>query len=396
MTGDRQRQPVDLERHLAGWDDAEYVVDLSNIVRPNPFGGPAKRTLRRLVLVLDALVRLTGDADVRVYLVADRSLRTGPGRAEFADRSDAECLDRWVADGLVEEVDEADQRILELASTGLPVIAGDLYVGHRDEHDWIQGDTERFLRAVKANRAGTAVRLVAQDMGRRPAHEVSQHAERDAHKAMGLLDHRRRPLLRYLGRAWRCPDPRCTLHDVHKKQGSVFPPRIRGNTAVCAVHGTPLVDEGPRPRTTQLKVLVAGGTKPARYTLAEGSETVLGRHPATGIALLDLLVPEVALRLSKEHLSVAFRGGKVLVRDLSRPGTWMRSAQRDFGFGEWTRLDPGADYIFQLSDEIRLTEEVVLTRSGQLFPNEVADAWKHATPTRRQPPPAADATTFLG
>ncbi|SQD94985.1 conserved hypothetical protein [Parafrankia sp. Ea1.12] len=385
----------DLERHLVGWGNAEYVLDLSNIVRPNPFGGPGKRTLRRLVLVLDALVRLTGDPDVGVYLVADRSLRTGRGRAEFTDPSDADRLDRWVADGLVEEVDEADERILELASAGLPVISGDLYVGHRDLHPWIQGDTERFLKPVKANEAGSAVRLIPQDMGLRPAYEISRHGERDVHKAMGLLDRRRRPLLRYLGRAWRCQDPRCTLYDVRKRQGNVFPPRIRGNVAVCAVHGTPLLDDGPRPRATQLKVLITGGATPVRYTLSEGSERVIGRHVEAGIALFDLLDRDVAARISKEHLVVTFRDGKVLVRDISRPGTWMRSARRNFGFGEWTLLDPGADYAFHLGDEVKITEGVVLTRSGQLFPNEVADAWKHAAPKRRQPQAAADAPTIL-
>ncbi len=388
-----------LERHLVGWDKAEYVLDLSNIVRPNPFGGPAKRTLRRLALVLDALVALTGDPDVGVYLVADRSLRTGKGRAEFADPADARRLDRWVADGLAEEIDDADPLILQLASTGLPVISGDLYGSHRDAHPWIQGDTERFLKPVPANAAGTSVRLVPQNMGVRLPYEKTRDSERDAHKALGLLDSWRRPLLRYLGRAWRCQDPRCTVHDVGKKQGNVFPPRIRGDVAVCAVHGTPLLDDGPRPRTTQLKVFVAGRPEPARYTLPEESERVVGRYVvAGGISLIDLLDPDVAKEVSREHLVVTFRGGKVLVRDIShiQRGSWMRSARRDFGFGAWTRLERGVEYAFQLGDEVKIIDGVVLTRSGRMFPNEVADAWKHDVPKRRRPQAATDAPTILG
>ncbi|MFD5251832.1 hypothetical protein ACFWM5_03195 [Streptomyces bobili] len=89
-------------------------------------------------------MELTRDPDVPVYLVADTSLLGG--HREFGDQAEVRRLRGWVADGLVEEVDDADERVLELArKTSLPVITGDQYVDHRLEHPWIQGNAWQFL-----------------------------------------------------------------------------------------------------------------------------------------------------------------------------------------------------------------------------------------------------------
>ncbi|MBL7501275.1 FHA domain-containing protein [Frankia sp. CNm7] len=375
--------------------DADYIVDLSNVAREKSFGGPGDRNLRRLRLVLDALADLTGDPAVRVYLVADRSL-LGEER-KFTGRADARRLRGWVSGSLVEEVGDADERILELAAiTGIPVITGDFYVGYRDEHGWIQGDTSRFLKPVPVDPGdpeGTAVRLEARDMGVRPAHDISARKEQDAFKARGLLDHRRRPRLDVLSRAWRCPDQRCTLYDLREAGGRVLLPRMRRGVPTCDLHRAPLLDDGPRPGAAQLKVVVAGRVV-ERHTLSEGSETAIGRHPEPGIGLYGLLDPDVAARVSRAHVVVSLRTETVLVRDVSSFGTRMRLARRDFRLGDWTALVPGVDYRFHPGDEVELTDGVVLTRSGQIFPNETADAWAHASPKRGESPVDARAATI--
>src|SRR5687767_4843532 len=89
---------VSVEHHLAASAErADYLVELSNVVRDTSIGRRGPRSLRRLGLVLRALMELTGDPDVSVYLVADTSLLGG--HREFGDRAEVRRLRGWVADG---------------------------------------------------------------------------------------------------------------------------------------------------------------------------------------------------------------------------------------------------------------------------------------------------------
>lgn len=381
-----------MEHHLAASAErADYLVELSNVVRDtSSVGGLGPRSLRRLGLVLRALMELTGDPDVSVYLVADTSLLGG--HREFADQAEVRRLRGWVADGLVEEVDDADERVLDLARmTSLPVITGDRYVDHRPEHPWIQGNTWQFLRPEA--RPDGSVALLAMDMGVRSAAEISRRMELSALKKQGLLGPSRTPLAEVIMRTWRCPELRCTLYDIHKG-GRILLPRMRRGVPTCELHGTPLVGEGPRLGTTQLKAVI-NGTCVARYTLDEGSEAHVGRLPGqVGIALHSLLPPQVAQQVSRRHVTVSARSGAVLIRDISTYGTRVRRARRQGAFGPWEKLPPQTDRPFRPGDEAELSSGVVLTRSGRRFPAELADAWRTeaartpvsptaAAPTRR-------------
>ncbi|MFF9689415.1 FHA domain-containing protein [Streptomyces sp. NPDC014623] len=381
-----------MEHHLAASAErADYLVELSNVVRDtSSAGGRGPRSLRRLGLVLRALMELTGDPDVSVYLVADTSLLGG--HREFGDRAEVRRLRGWVADGLAEEVDDADERVLELARmTSLPVITGDQYVDHRLEHPWIQGNTWQFLRPEA--RPDGSVALVAMDMGVRSAAEISRRMELSALKKQGLLGPSRTPLAEVIMRTWRCPELRCTIYDIRKGE-RILLPRMRRGVPTCELHGTPLVDEGPRLGTTQLKAVI-DGTCVARYTLDEGSEAYVGRLPGqVGIALHSLLPPQIAQQVSRRHVAVSARSGAVLVRDISTYGTRMRRAGKQGAFGPWEKLPPQTDRPFRPGDEVELSSGVVLTRSGRRFPAELADAWRAeaggapvsptaAAPTRR-------------
>ncbi|MFE2275892.1 FHA domain-containing protein [Streptomyces sp. NPDC059454] len=378
-----------MEHHLAASAErADYLVELSNVVRDTSIGRRGPRSLRRLGLVLRALMELTGDPDVSVYLVADTSLLGG--HREFGDRAEVRRLRGWVADGLVEEVDDADERVLELARmTSLPVVTGDQYVDHRVEHPWIQGNTWQFLRPEA--RPDGSVALVAMDMGVRSAAEISRRMELSALKKQGLLGPSRTPLAEVIMRTWRCPELRCTLYDIRKGE-RILLPRMRRGVPTCELHGTPLVDEGPRLGTTQLKAVI-DGTCVARYTLDEGSEAHIGRLPGqAGIALHSLLSPQVAQQVSRRHVAVSARSGAVLIRDVSTYGTRMRRAGRHGAFGPWEKLPPGTDRPFRPGDEVELASGVVLTRSGRRFPAELADAWR-AEAARSPVSPTAAAPT---
>ncbi|MEU6866759.1 FHA domain-containing protein [Streptomyces sp. NPDC046876] len=379
-----------MERHLAASaETADYLIDLSNIVRRTDIGPRGPRSLLRLGLVVRALMEATGDPDVSAYAVADASLLGG--HAEFTDPEDVRRLRRWVAEERVEEVGDADERILELARmTGLRVVTGDHFVDHRAEHAWIQGNTWQFLRPEP--RPDGTVALVAMDMGVRSAADISRHMEFAALKKQGLLGPARTPLTQVLTRNWRCPEPRCSLYDS-RTGDRVLLPRMRGGAPTCELHGAPLADDGPRRGTTQLKAVVDGSCV-ARYTLDEGARAQVGRFPGPeGIALHSLLTPEVAARVSRTHVTVSAQGGAVLVRDVSRYGTRMRTAGKGAGLGPWAPLPPGTDRPFRPGDEVELAPGVVLTRSGRRFPAELADAWR-AEAARGPVPTRASATTW--
>lgn len=385
-----------LERNLtSAADRADYLVDLSNIVRDPALGGAAPRSLRRLELVAEALVALTGDRSVSLYLVADRSLLAG--RREFGDPQEVGRLRGWVAEGLVEEVGDADERILEIAGmTGTRVVTGDHYDPYRGEHPWLQGNTWQFLRPVLRHGplpGPGRVTLVPLDMGHRSATEISRKLELSALKKQGLLDSGRTPLGEVVRQSWKCPERRCSLYDT-RSGGRILLPRMRRGVPTCELHGAPLLADGPRTGAAQLKAVI-DGVCAARYTLDEGSTTFVGRSPgADGIALHALLPPERAGLVSRQHVTVSVRQGTVRVQDVSSYGTRLRRADRRGRLGLWAPLVPRAEQGFRPGDEVELAAGVVLVRSGRLFPAELSDTWRAAA--GRTPSPAhAAATTRL-
>ncbi|MEV4926594.1 FHA domain-containing protein [Streptomyces roseoverticillatus] len=382
-----------MEHNLPGAaDQAGFLIDLSNVVRDRSLGGPGARSLHRFRLVVKALTRLTGDPGVQVYPVADRSL-LGAAR-EFTDRAEVAVLRRWIGEGLVEQVGDADQRLLELmeltSAAHTRTVTGDRFTAHRREYPWIQGNTDRFLKPV-AGPSGT-VRLVPLDMGVCTEGEISRADELAAFKKQGLLKQSDQPLTRVVNRFWRCPEPRCTAYDP--RGGRVLLPRMSKGVPTCEMHCVPLTDAGSRPAMAQLKVMVDGKCK-GRYTVEDGSRTGIGRQPADGIALYGLLPPAVAARISREHVVVSAEGGILLVRDVSTYGTQMRTAERHGRPGSWRRLSPGQDRRFGPGDEVELTPGVMLTRSARRFPAELAAAWRNAA-RNRPAPQGASLPTSLG
>jgi len=338
--------------------NADFIVDLSNVVRAG-----IKPYIVRFDRLLNALTIMERDPEVRVYAVADESLL----HLRELPQADRHTLARWRDGGLIDVVGDADERILELAElTGLPVISRDRFVGHRSEHPWLQGNTGQFLEPREEPDGRLVIRRV--DLGVVADWQISQHAERDALKKQGLLSGpRRRPVLEVLDRSWRCQERGCRLYAGGPGGGAgAFLPRIRRGRPTCEIHGGELLDDGPRQATAQVKVLVEGSCV-ARFTIAEGAAVAIGRAPGFGVSLTPWLDDRDKRLISRTHLVLAFRNGRLLVRDQSTNGTRLKVA----GSGEIITLDANSDRSVGLGDLLFCSARIALTRSGRRFPSEI-------------------------
>ncbi|MER8186078.1 FHA domain-containing protein [Kitasatospora sp. NPDC094015] len=369
------------ERHLRGEAGrADYLVDLSNVVRDTALGGSTPRSLDRLRQVLRALRELTGDREVTVHAIADESLLNPRYDHEFPDPAQAPLLREWRDRGLIAALGTADPDLLDHAQVfGTPVISSDLFKGHRGAHPWIQGDREHFLGP---ERSGGRVRLATRDMRHFADQVVSREGERDALRARNLLDFRGRPRSDVLERSWHCPRPAC-----HPG------PAIRGGKVVCRSHGTLLTDAGPRRPRVQLKILVDGVCRAwENVTEHEGREFVLGRGNLGRIEQCHLTEHRL-LTISRHHLLIVPRRGVLEVLDTSRARSRVRTLRPGGEPGPWKALPHRTGDIaggtsrprwraFGPDDEIELVAGVVLRRSGQRWPGERPEGVR-ARPSRR-------------
>ena len=151
-----------MQPHLTmNMDEAEFLLDLSNVVRSRRADGSQTASLHRLSRLLEALGGYTHDPQVRVYAVADQSLLSS---RLFASQRERQSLRAWRDARLLEVVADADVRLLELAeATGLRIVSGDRFRGHRDAFPWLQGSTEHVIEPV-VDRAG-GVTFRPRDLG---------------------------------------------------------------------------------------------------------------------------------------------------------------------------------------------------------------------------------------
>ncbi|MFJ8621320.1 FHA domain-containing protein [Kitasatospora sp. NPDC093550] len=397
-----------MERYLRGAAaQADFLLDLSNVVRATELGGAGERSLERLRLVLAALREWTGDREVTVHAIADDSLMRPDRDRDFPDPAEGALLRAWRDRGLIAAIAKADPDLLDHAKVlGTRVISADLFRGHRGEHPWIQGDREHFLEPLRG--PDGSVRLVPRDMRVFADREVSRERERDGLKARNLLDFRGRPRSEVLERSWRCPRTPCNPS-----------PALRSGKVVCRVHGTLLTDLGPRRPRLQLKILVDGVCRAwENLTEDDGREFTLGRAHLARIEERHLSDDRRG-RVSRQHLVLLSSRGSLKVLDTSsahsrirtlRPGQeptpWVplpRPDQPAGGAGTGSRGPGGVRPEgagperrlrgFGPDDEIELVPGVVLRRSGQRWPGE-RDEGVRAKPPRR--PRGGDELTSLG
>jgi hypothetical protein len=335
-------------------DRADALVDLSNVIRNTALGGSGLANLVRLERVAEALAELYGSSPVVMFGVADRSLTAG--RALFTDAEQRRRLHGWVNSGLILVTGKADVPLLQMAEeTGLPIITGDRFVGHRREFGWLDGSDDAILEPVIGRCGEVVLRHVTLD--RKAAWDESRREELDLLVQQGLS---RR--VEVLGRYWSCPEPRCPRHDPVRSP-FVLLPLARGSRLVCDQHGLEMTDLGPRPRVAQLKVMQDGAER-RRFTVGQGKPVTVGRS-AEGIDLSPFLDRVGRLQVSRVHLRFELYSDRLTVTDVSRNGTTLflkdgtrlafRQAARPFAVGDRVQVRPGLQII----------------RSGRRFPAEL-------------------------
>lgn len=333
---------------------ADALVDLSNVLRNTALGGHGLADLVRLERVGKALAELYGAARTAMFGVADANLLAQ--RELFADPGQRRRLRDWKESRLILVAGKADIPLLQIAGeTGLPIITGDRFVGHRREFPWLDGSDNAVLEPRAGRRGEVFLRHVTLEP--KAEWDKSIREELDLLVQQGLS---RR--VEALGRYWSCPDPRCPRHDPVRGP-FVLLPVARGGRLVCDQHGLEMRDLGPRPRVAQLKVM-RDGRERHRFTVAEERSVIVGRSPE-GIDLSPFLGEAERLRVSRRHLRFSVDAEQLTVTDMSRHGTVLilrdgtrrdlRRASRAFTVGDRAQVRPGLEII----------------RSGRRYPAEL-------------------------
>ncbi|ROO89101.1 hypothetical protein EDD29_6788 [Actinocorallia herbida] len=360
-------------------ESADFIVDLSNVVRNTSLGRGAAR-LDRFDGLIEGLRRFARDTEVSVYAVADRAL--------LHDRDltpgERAALQEWAAAGLIEVRPVADDRILEIADLAdRMIVTDDNYKEYHRAYPWLTGNRDRFLGPRPDPREPGAVTVRRRTIPEPPEWELSLSEENREIKDAGLRGKDAERLRRtLLGRRWECPEPGCPLFGRPRRGGQPLA-RFTRKGAVCPTHGGPLADRGRAPRRAQVKVLIEG-TVVIRFTLEEGATTPVGRAPlGGGIPLASWLGAGALASMSRSHVELICAAEGVFVRDISSNGTNLRNGDT------LTRLTPGRRHTFGPRQEVVLHESVALTLSGRRYfsgeddePPPTPPA--HADPTMRE------------
>lgn len=355
---------------------ADYVLDTANIVLERTLGGTRKADLGRLLALLEGLAAFSGDASVKVYAVTDESLI----HSTLLTAAERATLAGWAAAGLLEVLDDADGRIIEiLENAPVRAVTRDNFTGVHRIHPWIPGNADRFLTPYLAPDGRVTVRPriipVTTEAQR------SRKEEEDQLKENAMLTReggRRVPREDLLQRHWRCPDDACVLFGPRAPGSGGACPRRRNGEVRCPTHDLALTDLGPRPFQTQIKVRVDGDVVHT-FLVVDGAPVTVGRSSQRGgVSLLPWLSEGARLRISRDHVELRYEDRVLTVTNLGREGTRVlttpeRPPVELRTSGPW-RLRPG--HAVLLHDSVRLEQ------SGRNYVFE-ADGWTPDSDTRR-------------
>jgi len=349
---------------------ADALLDMSNVLRNRQLGGRGPADLIRLERVGEALANLYGAAKIAMFGVADRSLLT---RSDlFLDRGQRRTLQDWEKSGLILVADKADVPLLLAAhETGLPIITGDRFVGHRREFPWLDGSDDAVLEPQASRHGEVSLRHLT--LTRRDEWELSRSEEQDLLKQQGLTGH-----VEVLGRYWSCPEPRCPRNDPAARS-FVFLPLAKGNRLVCDQHRLDMVDTGPRPRLAQLKIM-QNGRERHRFTVVQDKPLIAGRLPGPA-DLSPFLDATTWRRVSRSHLRFDLDAEGLTVTDVSLNGTWLF-------LRDGTRLNlRHATHPFTVGDRAQVQPSLEIIRSGRRYPSELSGGRLAARRPPGEPPP---------
>lgn len=354
-------------------DTADALVDISNVVRNEALGGSGKADFVRLERVALALADMYNDQRVTLFGVTDRSLFH---RDLFDDPWQLHRLDEWESSGKILVAGKADPQLLAAGEeTGLPIISGDHFRGHRREFPYLDQRDDALLEPWADGR-GT-VRLRHPEYESRPEWEVSRIEEIDLLLQQGINEHREE----VLGRFWSCPDERCSRHEPAGKPFVLLPLWRRGRL-ICDVHGLEMEDRGPRPRMVQLKIR-RDGTVCRRFSVAEGESMVVGRS-GEGIDLYPFLDAAERSHVSRVHLRFDLNAEGLTITDLSTNGTTLilQGGRRRLNLRRHTQP-------FTVGDEAEIVPGLEIVRSGRQYPSELPGPPRLCGGRRSLPAPGA-------
>jgi hypothetical protein len=357
---------------------ADFAVDMSNVMKAEDLCSGRPVDLARFVALIDGLIAHSRDETVQVYAVADGSLL----RDRRLSENERATLKRWYRRGLIEVMDVADDRLLELAdTTGQAVVSRDGYKDYCRQYPWIAGNKDRFFFPCPGP-DGVGVVVEPRIMPVPTEWEMSHKEEERLLLGAGLYDRTggTGPRRALLTRRWSCPEAHCPLFGTDRQAYQPVPNYRRGEVR-CPTHQLPLRDVGPYPRRVQVKVRVQGVVR-TRFLAAPRQEIAVGRVPGgTGIALAGWLNASGRSRVSRSHVTLRWDGWKLRVCDTSRNGTTIRRVRpvpEEFRLppGEYRRLRPG--------DEIVLADGIELVVSGREY------IFEEPTKTEVAPPDLAE------
>ncbi len=351
-------------------NEADALLDVSNILRNTSLGGDSPADLVRLVHVGQALATLYGAAKIAMFGVADRSLLAQSDL--FPDPGQIRTLRGWADAGLILVAGKADIPLLQIAAeTGLPIVTGDRFGGHRREFPWLDGSDDAVLEPRADRRGRVFLRHVT--LTPKTNWEMSVNEERDLLIQQGLSRH-----VEALGRYWGCPEPRCPRHDP-RTSPFILLPVANGSRLVCAQHGLDMVDLGPRPRLAQLKVM-QNGLERHRFTVTQDEPLFVGRFP--GLTDLSPFLNETERRqVSRVHLRFDLDSERLTITDLSLNGTVLM-------LRDGTRLDlRQATHTFTAGDRAQIQPSLEIIRSGRHYPSELSGRRQAPRPWPSEPGP---------
>ncbi|WP_283134612.1 FHA domain-containing protein [Rhizohabitans arisaemae] len=344
-----------VEEHL--WTDelADFAVDMSNVIRERDLGGTRAAELSRFTKLVDGLAVFSNDESVMVYGVADESLLRNTHL--LADRERA-VLHRWYRQGLIEVLEKADDRLLEIADgTDMKIVSRDSFADYHRVYPWLSGNRDRFLRHV-AGRGGT-VTVVPRIMPTPSESQMSKKEEESLLLQWGMYDRRdaRGPRRDLLSRRWRCPEDDCPLFGPARAGGRALPDN-RSGTVSCPTHRRPLDDLGHQLRRVQVKIRV-GDAVYRRFVIDAGHQVRVGRAPEPpGIALPT----KGNESISRRHVILRWDGRSLTVTDTSSNGTMIRPPT-----GPPFRLPPGGTRRLRTHESVILNDRVELVVSGREY-----------------------------
>ena len=345
------------------------ILDLSNIATIPSTDG--KRAEWWRVEAAVAEFRRSVSGQVQPYGVADRSLRH-----KLSD-SDRATLESWQRTGRAELPDWADPVICELVEKypEASIVSNDYFRGLRREFPFLQGFDRIYQHEVVARNQASLRRVRLSRLGEA---EISRAEEDELRTPLRLNDSDGARLLRF---EWACDDPDCFWSSYPAIETLPYNERGRARCPEC---DSDLRQAGRASETRQLK-LSTGGRTFERIPVTDGARLVVGR--ASGRSAIDVrrgLGEDQVDRVSREHLAVENRSGRVVVEDLgSTNGSIIRRAD-----GTPEPLHPNKRLALQIGEAVILGGVLNMEISGRRFARGSylgSDTQRPASETRLAP-----------